>query len=87
MGVDECAYTLLKDAVIRQNMGLIEWLLEKGANVDVYMNIDSLFDEGITLRDWLDDIIYERIRDHEDEKFIDIDKKISSMLKTHSNVK
>ena len=51
------------------------------------MNIDSLLDEGITLRDWLDDIIYERVRDHEDEKFIELDKKIYSMLKTHSNRK
>ena len=87
VGVDECADTLLKDAVIHQSIGLIEWLLEKGANVDVYMNIDSLFDEEITLIDWLDDKICERIRNHEDEKFIDLDKKISSMLKTHSNRK
>ena len=86
-GVDECADTLIKDAVIRQNVGLIDWLLENGANVDVFMHIDSLLDEGITLRDWLDDIIYERVRDHEDEKFIELDKRIYSMLKIHSNRK
>ena len=78
-GVDECADTLIKDAVIHQNIGLIEWLLENGADVDVYMHIDSLDCEVITLRDWLDDIICELVRDKEDEEFIELDKKIYSM--------
>ena len=86
-GVDECAYTLIKDAVIHQNIGLIEWLLENGADVDVYMHIDSLDCEVITLRDWLDNIICELVRYKEDEEFIELDKKIYSMLSAHSNGK
>ncbi len=48
------------------------------------MNIDDLCDEYVTLLDWIEDMIYEGIREQEDEEFIELDRKIYSLLKTHS---
>lgn len=80
VNANECS---LDEAVVCHRNKTAKWLLEKGVNPVFFPYIDDMSDEGLTLIDWLESILYEETRDMPKEKHDDV-KEMLQMLKEYS---